>query len=341
MPAPKLASDPLGTAHPVAQCCWCSSALVIGEWLQLRCWLCPRCYPRQIAVAIKSTYPTDAYAQSLGVPKKGTYGWHVPLPSQCGLYELDDPEPVYVLWGPRAGPGKSTGARHWLYHRALTIPGHEGLLLRENWDQLKANHTVKMAREVPLLGGRWLESDRMAVFGKGSDQGLIYCGHMADDEALTRYLGIEYDSIACDEGSLYPVTTAGIPVLAELYGRARKTGRTRDGKATYGRVVVPTNPGGPTTPWLLDMHINHTPNLELSPQLAEPGAYRPSRWRFFQALLKDNPYMREDYAQTDLAMLSAVRYQQLAEGDMRVFEGAFFPQWNERFHVRRAQWAAA
>jgi hypothetical protein len=90
------------------------------------------------------------------------------------------------------------------------------------------------------------------------------------------------------------------------------------------------------------MCIDHQPDLEASPQLApqynkdtnvQEGGYMAERWRYLPATLQDNPYMREDYGRTDLAMQSAVRYKQLAEGDWSVFLGQFFPEWQSSIHV--------
>lgn len=325
----RLASDPVGTAHETAKCCWCEGPLVIAELLGLRCWVCPTDYRRQLAQALMVTH---------GKTKKC---YHVPLPSQVLIYESNA---RYRLWGGRAGPGKSTGGRHWLYHRSLNVPGHEALLLRENWDQLKANHTIKMAVEVPMLGGRWLETDRMAVFGKGSDQSLIYCGHMAETDALIRYLGIEYGAILPDEASRYPLDHEGIPVLAELSTRARKEYTDRQGRHVEPVFLPVTNPGGPSAWWLKDMHIDHKPDFDKFPALRpvydEDGrqisGYKAEDWVYLSASLRDNPYMRADYASTDLAVLSGVRYRQLAEGDWNAFDGQFFPMWDPRVHVRHA-----
>jgi hypothetical protein len=272
--------------------------------------------------------------------------YHVPLPSQVPFYESRVPN---RMWGGKAGPGKSVGVRWFLYRRSLHVPGHEALLLRENWDQLKANHTIKMAIEVPLLGGRWLETDRMAVFGKGSTQSIIYCGHMADLDSVGRYLGIEYGAIVPEEAALYPVTSAGVTVLAELSTRARKEYIDLDGEVVTPVFLPVTNPGGPSAPWLYDMHIAHAPDFEKFPALRpeyddetgeQMSGYRAEDWVYLPAALDDNPYMREDYKQTVLANLSAVRYKQLAEGDWGAFEGMFFPEWDPQRHVRRAEIAA-
>jgi hypothetical protein len=335
-----LAADAIGTAHSRARCCWCQSSLVVGQVEQLRCWLCPQCWERQVRFGLFVTYGA-AKARELGLAKAGKYCWHVPLPSQVAIYETPSGN---LLWGGRAGPGKSTGARRWLYWRSMQVPGHEALLLRENWDQLEANHTVKMAVEVPLLGGTWYEGKRLAVFGKGSDQSLIYCGHMAETDAVTRYQGIEYGAIVADEASLYPVDSEGVPVLAELSTRARKTSTDRDGHRVEALFVPVTNPGGPSAQWLRDMFINHTPDFEKFPNL-RPGydadgrqvsGYRPEQWMYIAASLQDNPYMREDYKSTVLANLSGIRYKQLADGDWDAFLGQFFRQWEAAWHVRRA-----
>jgi hypothetical protein len=326
----RLLDDPVGTPHRAAKCCWCDGALVIAEVLGLRCWVCPKDYRRQLAQALMA---------KRGKTKKC---YHVPLPSQVLIYEAGA---RYRLWGGRAGPGKSTGGRWWLYHRSLNVPGHEALLLRENWDQLKANHTIKMAVEVPMLGGRWLETDRMAIFGKGSDQSIIYCGHMAETDALQRYLGIEYGAILADEASRYPLDHEGIPVLSELSTRARKEYRDLGGRYVDPVFLPVTNPGGPSAWWLKDMFIDHAPDFDKFPALRpeydeatgeQVGGYRHEQWVYIAASLRDNPYMRSDYAKTDLAVLSEIRYRQLAEGDWDAFEGQFFSEWYERYHVRHA-----
>lgn len=337
----------LGTPHPVAVCCWCEASLVVAQVQQLRCWLCPSCYPRQLQWTLQ-TDVSAGKARELGLRDGGRrYAWHVPLPSQVPLYEAASAG-GYLLWGGRAGPGKSTGLRRLAYHRSVNVPGHEALLLRENWDQLKANHTLKMAHEVPLLGGRWMETDRLAVFGKGSDESIIYCGHMAEIDAVTRYVGIEYGLIGPDEASLYPVDSEGVPVLAELSTRARKDYVDRQGRVVKGVFLPTTNPGGPSAAWLKDMFIDHRPDFEKFPALRptfdadgrQTSGYRAEQWRYVAASLKDNPYMRADYAQTNLAVLSGTRYKQLADGDWNAFAGQFFREWQEAYHVRRAELVA-
>jgi len=346
MAAPNLQTAPPGTPHPIAKCCWCASALVVATVEQLRCWVCPSCYPRQIANALFVEYSAKR-AKELGLPKAGRYCWRVPLPAQCEIYELGK-HGGNLLWGGRAGASKSDGVRWWLYYRSLNVPGHEALLLRENWDQLQDNHTSKMAYEVPLLGGRWMEGDKRAIFGTGSNQSIITCGHMAEANAVLRYRGGNKGAIAADEASLFPVDYEGTTVLAELRTMARATYQDRAGQTVYPVFVCATNPGGPSAPWLKDMFIDKAPDYDAFPRLRpvydertgeQVEGYRAEQWHYIPASLDDNPYIAPTYRQENLVGLSEVRYKQLAEGDWDAFVGMFFPMWRADLHVMRAVWA--
>lgn len=328
-----LATAALGTPHGTATCTWCHGPLVVNQVEQLRCWTCAAvaCVTRQVSFAVVVTYDR-AQGATLGVPP-GRYCWRVPLPSQCQIYEQSFAG-GYYLWAGQAGPGKSVGIRDFLYWRCLVTPGHHALLLRENWDMLRDNHTLWMATEVPRLGGRWKEGDKLAVFGTGSDESVIHCGHMAEASAVTRIVGMEYGTIVPEEAGLYPLDPAtGLSVLAELTRACRAVGRMRDGTIVPPFFCPLTNPGGPSASWLKDMFIDHTPDYEKSPKLRE--VYDPARWVFQSASRHGNPYLDANYEAT-LALNSAVKYRQLAEGDWSAYVGAFFPEWREDAHVVEA-----
>lgn len=322
---------PVGTPHPKAVCCWCHRALTVQDVYGYRCWGCPEHIARQAQYALHVTI------------KKQIRMFTVPLPSQCAIYESTARN---ILWGGRAGPGKSKGVRDWMYARAVRIEGYQGLLLRENWDQLDKHHLREMERdERSLPGAKFYKQDRKMTFGSGSTESVIDAGHMADDAAVTRYLGLEYHDICPDEASLYPLNAEGVPVLAELSTRARLHGRDRVTKQQVQPHFVPvTNPGGPSARWLRQMFIDHEPDYEMFPKLrpvynesgVQIAGYRPEQWQYIEALLTGNPYIAEDYAETTLAVLSGVRYRQLAEGDWDAFSGQFFPEWQSSIHVAEA-----
>lgn len=295
-----------------AVCCWCEA------WLQqaevpggLVAWVCPTpaCLQRQMDRAL-----------AIGGQVR-----YVPLPSQVLFEECPAKN---VLWGGQAGPGKSHGARWWLYKRSLTAENHTALLLRENWEQLEKTHLRAMERELPLLGAKLV--DRTAKFPNGS---VIDCGHMAEAEAVSRYLSTEYGAIVPDEASLYPVDAEGVTPLGELSTRARKVYVDVEGKAVRPRFMPVSNPGGPSAAWLRDMFIDHTPDVERYPALKRK--YDPSQWAYIPARLDDNPYQDPEYEDT-LAVLSKVRYEQLRRGDWSVFSGQFFSDFMRSLHVAEA-----
>jgi phage terminase large subunit len=307
---------------PKATCGWCNEHLVTATVSQLEgVWVCltAECRQRQLDHALIVT-PRGQKSKCLNVP----------LPSQVPLYETSARN---VLWGGQAGPGKSHGVRWWLYGRSLRTPEHEALLLRENWEQLDKTHLRKMEREVPLLGGKFFKSDRKAVFGTGSNESIIDCGHMAETDAVTRYLSTEYGAIVPDEASLYPVDAEGSTPLAELSTRARKVYKDTAGKEVRPKFVPVTNPGGPSARWLRDMFIDHEPDFEKYPQLAK--VYDPAQWLYIPAKLDDNPYQDPEYEVT-LANVSKVRFEQLRHGDWSVFSGQFFSDWVPHVHVAEA-----
>ena len=319
-----LSTLPDGTPHTKATCCWCGRKLVSAHVQKFPAWLCPVDYPRQIKHALLVKAHGKAHAKLIGGEPDELVCVDVPLPAQVGL---EDATEKYVLWGSRAGPGKSHGVRKWLYRRSLKTPNHESLLLRENWEQLEKTHIRAMQREVPLLGGEF--ANRTAKFPNGS---VIDCGHMADSEAVQRYLSTNYGAIVPEEAALYPVDPDGVTPLAELTTRSRVEYPDLKGEIVKPRFVCVTNPGGPSAQWLREMFIDHAPDLERYPKLAT--AYRPEQWVYLPAKLTDNPYVPDDYEDVVLANLNATRYKQLAEGDWYAFSGQFFSQWHEGTHVQ-------
>jgi hypothetical protein len=264
---------------------------------------------------------------------------NVPLPSQV-LFEENPAK--NVLWGGQAGPGKSHGVRQWLYKRSLMVPGHEALLTRENWEQLEKTHLRRMAMELPLFGARLV--DKTARFPNGS---FIDCGHMADAEAVSRYLSTEYGAIVPEEATQTPVGADGVTPLAELSTRARKVYRDVKGQTVRPRFMPVSNPGGPSAAWLCDMFVDHAPDFEKFPKLrpvfneagVQEKGYRAEQWAYIPAKLDDNPYQDPDYEDT-LSNLTSWRYEQLRNGDWHVASGQFFSEWVPSLHVMTAQMSA-
>ena len=308
------------SAHPQARCCWCQSPLVYSQVVDCYCWLCPTeaCWRRQVR-----------YALDLTIKGKGRTIRFVPVPKQVVFHESTAKN---ILWGGAAGPGKSTGARWWLYDRCLKVAGFEALLLRETMPQLRQTHIRRMEKEQGLVGAEWYKTENTLRFPNGS---LIQCGHMEDADAVQNYLSTEYDAIVCDEGSRYPLNEDGSSPLIELSTRARSN-KPAVLAAGGAKFIVASNPGGPSSGVLLDFFIDQEPDFEMAPALR--AYYDPKDWQYIPATLDDNPYIDPEYLKT-LAALPKWRYEQLRFGNWRVFSGQFFGEWQETqdgqpWHVR-------
>ena len=291
----------------MAVCCWCGTGLKYDGTH----WWCPTkaCYTQQRLHGIADLVGTHI--------KRWLY---VPTPKQV---EFDRCAAKYVLYGGAAGPGKSHGARWGLYRRCLRIPQFEALLLRRTFPELESTHLLRMAQEAESVGATFTKSDRLIQWPNGS---FIRCGHMEEAADVQKYLSTDYDAIVADEGSTFDPTA-----LFELVTRARSS-KPQVIAAGGARFWVVSNPGGPSSSRLLDFFIDHSPDFDdFAPALAR--AYRPEDWVYIPAYLEDNPYMDPGY-ESQLALTSKWRYEQLRHGDWRVFMGQFFSQFNERRHVK-------
>lgn len=265
--------------------------------------------------------------------------FYVPLPKQTVWHEsIYIRELIYFLIGGAAGPGKSTCIRRILYELAKVIPGFHALLLRKTHKDLDKSHIRFMQFEVPQLAGDWKSGDRIAVFKhRGEMDSIIRCGHFEDTSAIEDYLSSEFDCIAPDE----IVTLEEEPTL-ELFTRTRSTSEALfalrglpnpdpDEVLDGSFVLAGSNPGGRL--WVKDHWISKAPDPERYPN------YEPIRWGFFDAKLRDNPYLKGGYVKKIRNMREA-RRRQLEDGDWDVFEGQFFSDWQPQrmgkpYHVGR------
>lgn len=302
--------------------------MVVGQVIEKRCWLCANeaCWTRQLASAMIVTL-SAAGAKTLGV-QPGRQCLNVPLPSQV---VFEDAPARNILWGGQAGPGKSHGVRWWLYKRSLATPNHKALLLRETHDELRKTHLRDMEQEVPLLGGVFRQGPPAQAYFPATNA-YIDCGHMADAAAIRHHLGTNYGAIVAEEGSQYPLTEDGVSPLGELSTRAREIYRDTHGNLVQPIFIVPSNPGGPSSTFLLDFFIDHTPDFDVYPALKK--VYDPARYSYLPATLDDNPYMDPEYESITLAILPKWRYLQLRHGDWHVFSGQFFSRFRPDHHVR-------
>lgn len=304
--------------HKVARCRWCRGRFAVafmdGKREQ---WLCETlaCAERQIANAIVRENPPEGASPYL----------YLPTPSQCLLIECRLP---FLLFGGAAAGSKSHGLRWNAYRSCLAIPGYRVLLMRRTFPELEKTHLREMETEKNFFGAT-LKS-RVLTFPNGSFIEGCHCDTKADMEKV---LSTEYDEVDLDEG-----TTFESNMIREFSTRARSKNpdvRARgivlaDGKTTGGAFVrIGSNPGGPGHSYLSDVYVTKDPDPE------DITNYDPDRYGFIQARVEDNPYVAEDYIETNLNGLSPTRQKQLRDGDWSVPGSQFFAGWDPNVHVRR------
>lgn len=254
---------------------------------------------------------------------------YLPLPKQTVWHEaVYNRELVYYLIGGAAGPGKSTCIRRILYELAKLIPGFHALILRKTIPDLKKSHLRFLPFEVSQMGGEWKEGDKMAVFHhKGHLDSIIRAGHFEDASAMDDYLSAQFDCIAPDE-----VVTMEEQTTLELFSRSRSDNETLfalrglpnpdpEEELDGSFILAASNPGGRL--WVKDHWITKAPDEEEYPN------YEPHRWAFFDAKLRDNPYLKFGYVKK-IRNLREARRRQLEDGDWDVFAGMFFSEWQQQ-----------
>ena len=230
----------------VVRCHWCGSGFVKVDahfWCRTAA-----CRERQAA---HSVYVQD--------PETGrTVYLYVPLPRQV---EFDACKARYLLGGGAAGSTKSHAARWSMYRRALAIPGYEGLILRETWDELNKHHFRLMDVEATIfksygIDATFSSTNREFTFRHPNGiKSIIEGGHMENPDDVKKYLSRERDEIVCDEGSLLQPK----PLLG-LSTRARSSKPLVRAYGIRGLFRVYTNPGGPSSSTLRDFFIDHEPD---------------------------------------------------------------------------------
>ena len=307
------------TISKTATCCFCQQPLVRVDLI----WWCLS-KPCRLLQLEYATFTQDEHGTVLD--------WlYVPTPKQVVWHQAAyDRSLRRILVGGAASPGKSRFIREAHYRFAQQIPGYHGLILRRTHKDLDQSHVRFMPHEVESRGGRWLGGDtRVARFQHpGKPDAIIRTGHMENKVDVENYLSAEYDVISPDE----LVTYERDPML-ELFTRARSTNAVLaslrgDSDADYDGALVLTasNPGGRGAGWVKDFFITKDPDAE------EFSEYKPQYWAFFDARVKDNPYIGfEGYKET-LQNQREARKRQLLDGDWDVYEGQYFDNFKPALH---------
>lgn len=217
---------------------------------------------------------------------------------------------TFTAYGGARGGGKSWALRRKLVGLCLKYPGIRCLLVRRSYAELKANHVEPLLREYGTLLS-YRESEKAIRFPNGSAIFLGYCSSMRD---TLRYQGQEYHIIAIDEATQLSESQFGI-FKACLRGI----------EDYPKRIYLTCNPGGLGHAWVKRLFIDREYRK----------GERPEDYRFIPAKVYDNPVLlasNPNYVH-QLESLPARLREAWLDGRWDVFEGQFFPEFSEDFHV--------
>ncbi|MBE6634104.1 MAG: hypothetical protein E7620_07175 [Ruminococcaceae bacterium] len=216
----------------------------------------------------------------------------------------------YTAYGGARGGGKSWALRRKLVTLCLNYPGIRCLLVRRSYAELKSNHVRPILQEYGELV-RYREGEKCLFFPNESSIALGYCSSNRD---VLRYQGQEYDIIAIDEATQ----------LSEYQFSIFKACLRGVGDCPR-RMYLTCNPGGIGHAWVKRLFVDR----------AFHGDENPNDYLFVSARVYDNPVLMEadpDYVR-QLESLPPKLKDAWLHGRWDVFEGQFFPEFQETLHV--------
>lgn len=216
----------------------------------------------------------------------------------------------YTAYGGARGGGKSWALRRKLVAMCLRYPGTRCLLVRRSLAELKGNHLTPFQKEYGAVI-TYSEAERAFRFPNGSTICLGYC---ASDRDVLRYQGQEYDVIALDEA-----TQLTERQFSALCASLRGVGDCPK------RMYLTCNPGGVGHGWVKRLFIDRDYR----------AGERAEDYRFIKALVTDNEVLMKrdpDYVARLNSLPQRLRDAWLY-GRWDMFEGQFFPEFDEDRHV--------
>ena len=216
----------------------------------------------------------------------------------------------YTAYGGARGGGKSWALRRKLVAMCLRYEGLHCLLIRRSLSELRTNHTIPLLQEYGSLM-TFSAADGCLRFKNGSRIDLGYC---ASDRDVLRYQGQEYDVIAIDEATQ----------LSEYRFSIFKA-CLRGANDFPHRMYLTCNPGGIGHSWVKRLFIDKKYRFGETP---EDYSFIPALVYDNDALLQKDP----DYVKALESLPPKMRDAWLY-GRWDIFEGQFFPEFDEARHV--------
>ena len=220
----------------------------------------------------------------------------------------------YLLYGGAMGGGKSYWLR-WELIDLLTDWAAQGIkgvrvgLFCEDYPALRDRHLSKIQYEFPDWLGSLNKADYEYTLSPEYGSGVI-CFRNLDDPS--KYKSSEFAAIAVDE-----ITQNEKEVFEFLRTRKRWPGIERT------KFIAGTNPGGKGHEWVKKIWMEHK---------FEANEKEQDQFSFLQSRAFDNPHLAQTYF-LSLEGLPEAKRKAYLDGDWNTFEGQYFGEFEERYHV--------
>ena len=216
----------------------------------------------------------------------------------------------FTAYGGARGGGKSWALRRKLIAMCLRYDGLTCLLIRRTLPELKSNHVIPFLREYDGII-TYSETERAILLPNKSK---IYLGYCAADRDVLRYQGQEYDVIAIDEAT--QLSEFRFSVLKACLRGANYFPR---------RMYLTCNPGGIGHSWVKRLFVDRDFR----------SGENPDDYAFIPAMVYDNPILLDSDPQylSSLKSLPPRLRDAWLYGKWDVFDGQFFPEFDQSIHV--------
>lgn len=251
---------------------------------------------------------------------------YVPQPRQSLLHASIASE---ILYGGAAGGGKSKSIRWDGYQFCMENPGCVAVLVRQTLPQLEKNHIRHVRTELPKELGTYNETKKVFNWWNGS---VLAFQHLEYDKDINDFQGDEIHWLGIDEAALLKPEH-----ISEIKSRLRLGSwkpQTEAAKKRLPRLVMGSNPGGPSHLYLKEGWIDPAPPETMFEREVELRSGRKAlKTRvFIPARMEDNEYIDTEY-EAQFVDMPEWKIQQLVDGDWNVVPGAYFDCFDSRKHV--------
>lgn len=236
-----------------------------------------------------------------------------------------------IFFGGAAGPGKSFLLRAAAIFYCTKIPNLQVYLIRRLSPDLKKNHLEGVTGFRSLLRP-WVDQGLATVTEHECrfwNHSAIHLGHCEEEKDKYKYQGPEINMLLVDELTHFTESQYRF-----IRGRTRlgslRSSIPAEYKKKFPLIICASNPGNIGHEWVKRTFVDMCePGVPLRVSREEGGKLRA----FFPALMTDNPYLEEDYADTLEGLGSDELVEAMKFGNWNVLQGAFFSEFSRRKHM--------